>query len=1079
MLAALLALPLLLSPGQDEPSRVPIQVRTVMTPCTDQGTFILRLECTPTEKLDRDFALRVALTLGVEDLLQSDHEIKPGTRTWTVGETVDLAFPLALPDGLILDGGELVAIRLGFTSGNAVHAPSVDGYLIDPDGLADLDFIDAPRFVGAAGAQRLKEVFAQGKALRKDDPPAAWRLLSQALRDAADEKTKELVRDALIEVGRYPSAAPSEGEGRVVAQRIRAEQVRVFRLEAGRMAARGHLHGALRLLEEVGGALALDADEAVIGAVNEARRATERIDDLRERILTELNAEQEEAVKAAVEEQGRTEDLLKYANELADGGERLLALALYRNLRRFDGIDLYDSAQERLEAVGAAHLAATPPDDEELVRAVREHPAWERTGVSGSHEFLYIGPRELVERIPEPSRLRFDLAYVFLTDLFGRRPNPEGERVTVYFKELWDFGGGVGGGKIINIGKAQPAPKKPVRVDNGLLYHELTHCIDDTSPVTGGFHEGLANLGAAYAHEALDQDGDALHSFEGNLGQFEDYYLARDLPFWRIQNYGPSAGFFLSFLEAYTKLGKHQHDWTPLRRFFREYREAPIRDGREMQVPRALAHYLGRAFGPKVFDDLVRYRFPLIEADRRQLFEEFEAYELESIDDFSGAFAERPNSPLPRDLTARDLNRYSTRNDLKACERLRGELGVVFDWKVIGPFFAAKANPLACVFPPELEIDFSKKPRSLRASRADYDQRVWQDPWPGWRQTSSHKNVELMPTGWLRFDYRPYGDDHSAIYALTHVTVEADSEAVAHLRANDDVVLFVNDVRAGSYRGHGSNGSTERWRGPHLNLPDAIRMPITLRAGRNKVLVKIRNHGGGAGMSLALADPDGSPLAFSADAAAPDPVGLRKPVDELRHWKRLALLDYRSFRSKAKQEVGSFRASNKEFSGTDTGKGVAWRQWTVRPGFPKDSPSNLLWVKETITRKLGDAVRVRIEFASTAAPKVLVTVQGEGNRDGLSGWNLILVPHGADRVAARLERYDRLVYESDPMDLPAAEDGRELVLTLWRGWATATIDGVVLLDRVSIRSIPDRTRIGLATWGTNPRFREVEIFEGR
>lgn len=1079
MFAALLVFPLFLSPIQDDPAGVAIEVRTVMTPCTDEGTFILRLECTPTEKLERDLTLRVGLTIGVDDVHQSDHEIKPGTRTWVVGETVDLAFPLALPEELILDGGTLVAIRLGFMSGSTLYTPAVDGYLIDPDGLADLDTIEVPRFVGVAGAQRLKDVLTQGKALRKDDPPAAWRLLSQALRDAADEATKERVRDALIEVGRFPPAAPSKGEGRVVGQRIRSEQGRVFRLEAGRMAARGHLHGALRLLEEVGGALAMDADEAVIGALNEVERMTTRIEDLRERLLTELDAEAEAAVKAAIEEYGRTEALLEHADELAKDEQRPLALALYRNLRRFDGIELYDSAQERLEVVGAAHLEATPSNEEELVRAVREHPAWERTAVSSSHEFLFIGPRELVEGIPEPSRLHFDLAYVFLTDLFGRRPNPEGERVTVYFKELWDFGGGVGGGKIIDIGRAPPNPKKPVRVDNGLLYHELTHCIDDTNPITGGFREGLANLGAAYAHEALDQNGDALHSFEGNLGQFEEFYLARDLPFWRIQNYGPSAGFFLSFMESYAKLGKHQHDWTPLRRFFREYRAAPIRDGREPQVPRALAHYLGRAFGPQVFDDLVRYRFPLAETDRRQLFEEFVAYESEAVEDFADAFAERPNSPLPRDLIAKDLSRFSKRNDLKACERLRGELGVVFDWKVVGPFFAARANPLAHVFPPELEIDFSKKPTSLRSSRADHTQRVWQDPWPSWRPSTSHKNVELQPSGWLRFDYRPYGDDGSAIYALTHVTVDADTEAVAHLRANDDVALFVNDVRAGSYRGRGSNSSTERWRGPYLNVPDAIDFPITLRAGRNKLLVKVRNRSGGAGVALALADPDGSPLAFSADTEDPDSVGPRKPVSEPRYWKRLALLDYRSFRSKAKSEVGGFSARSKEFGGTETGKGVAWRQWTVRPGFPKDSPSNLLWVKEAITRKLGDAVRVRIEFASTAAPKVLVTVQGEGNRDGLSGWNLILVPHGADRVAARLERYDRLVYESDPMDLPAAEDGRELVLTLWRGWATATIDGVVLLDRVSIRPIPGRTRVGLATWGPNPRFRAVEIFEGR
>jgi hypothetical protein len=53
------------------------------------------------------------------------------------------------------------------------------------------------------------------------------------------------------------------------------------------------------------------------------------------------------------------------------------------------------------------------------------------------------------------------------------------------------------------------------------------------------------------------------------------------------------------------------------------------------------------------------------------------------------------------------------------------------------------------------------------------------------------------------------------------------------------------------------------------------------------------------------------------------------------------------------------------------------------------------------------------------------------------------------------------------------------VLTVWGGWATATIDGVVLLDRVSIRPIPGRTRVGLATWGPTPGFKEVEVLEGR
>lgn len=1056
----------------------PVAVRTLVSPCTDSGTCTLWLECTPSEKLGSDPTLRIALQVDVEDIVTIDHVWKGGGKV-AAGDTVDLEIPLALPGQLALDAHELIAVRVGFVSGGDVRPPDVDDHLIDPDGYADLDAFELPRFGGAEGGARLNVVLEEGLALKKSDPPAAWKLLSQALRDAADDATKEKVRDALREVGQFPPAEQSEVELRVVAQRIRAEQTRVFRLEAGRMAARGNLHGALVLLEEVGGALALDADEAVIGALRDAERTVERMEDLQERILTERTADQEAAVEAAVEKHGRSEDLFDHAEELVEGKEYAVALALYRKLRRVDGVELYDRAQDRLDEVSEQYLADVPPEQARLVAEVREHPAWDRTKVSRSHEFLFIGPDRLVNGIPEDSRLEFDLAYVFLTDLFGRKPNPRGDRVTVYYKELWDFGGGVGGGKIIDIGRANPQPSRPTRVDNGLLYHELTHCIDDTNPITGGFREGLANLGAAYAMEALDQDSDALHSFEGNLSQFEEFYLNRDLPFWRIQNYGPSAGFFLSFVEEYAKLSKSQHDWSPLRRFFREYRDAPAADGREPQVARGLTYYLWRGFGPQVFDDMVRYRFPLQESDRRQLFEEFEAYDLESEDEFQNEFAERPNSPIPRDLIGRDLFSRSKKQDLAGCEKLRAELGVIFDWKVIGPFFAERADPGAHVFRPELFLDFKDKPQTLRSNRRDKTQVVWQDPWPSWRPTSSHKNVELQPSGWIRFDYEPYGDDNSAIYALTHVTVPADTTAVAHLRANDDVTLWVNDERVGSYRGRGLNGSSERWRGPFLDLPDGIRFDVTLKAGRNRVLVKIKNRFGTAGLSMALANADGSPLDFEADNQPPDPIGERAAVPEPRYWKRLVTLDHRSYRSKGKTVVGGFKTKNKEFYGTDTDKGVKWRQWTVRPGFPKDSPSNLLWVKDTVTKKLEDAVRIRAVFAGDRIPKVLFTVQGEGNDDGLSGWNLIVLPARNGKVSARLERYDRLVYESDPMELPEVEESRELTFTVWRNWALVEMDGVILLDRISIRPIEGATRVGIATWGSEPRFKEVEVLEGK
>ena len=1081
---ALLALSATLAPihSGDTPSSLPVEVAVVTTPVTDAGTFRLRLACTPLEDLSKRYGLRVALTAGLEDLLVVDHDPDPPTAKWRAGGTVDLALDLALPPQAELAVGELVSVRVGFLDAGkaAVLAPGPDNEeLADEDGLVDLAAVEVPPFAGAAGAARLEAVFASaGERRAAGDAPGAWALLVRGLRDARDDDTKRRFRDALTEIGRFAPAPPDGVEEAIVARRIRAEQARYFRLVAGRMHGRGALHGALRLLEEAGGALSESADEAVIGAVNDAERVQRTIEDIEERLLTELTGEQEARVAALVDELGRTEALFERAERLAAAGERAVALALYRKLRRVDGVELYDRAQERLDEVGPEHLAATPPEQQAEVDATLNHPAWGRLTTVASHAFLFIGPKRLVEGIPADSKLRFDLAYVFVTDLFGRLPNPEGDRITVFFKELWDFGGGVGGGKIIDIGRAEAEPARAVRVDNGLLYHELTHCVDDTNPIFAGFREGLANVGAAYAYEALGQDSDALHSFDGNLAQFRKYFLERDLAYWRIQNYGPSAGFFLHFVETYAKR-KQGHDWSGLRRFFREYREAPVRDGREPYIVRALAHYLVRAFGPPVFDDLLAFRFPLDETDRRLLARELERYAWNELDEFAGGFAQHPNCPLPRDLIQRELAGAVRFEDRARAEELRGELGIVFDWKVIGPFFAKHADPGACAFPPELEIDFKKKPQTWRASRAERTQRFWQDPIPSWVPTDSHKNVTLFPSGWIRFDYRPYGDDNSAIYALTHVMVAEAVDAVAHVRADDDVSLFVNDRRVVGYRGRGRNASSEwlRWRGPYDNAPDGMVAPVRLEAGRNKVLVKIRNRGGTAGLVLAFAKPDGSRLAFTADNEPPDPVGARAPVEEPA-WKRVVRLDSRSYKSKAKVEVGGFRTRNKAFHGTSTEKGVKWRLFTVRPGFPKDSPSNLLWIKESVTKPL-EAVRVDVELASKAPPKLLVTLQGEGEDDGLSGWNLILVPRGKTAVEARLERYDTLVYASDPVELADVEGDRALSVACWDGWVSASLDGEVLLERVSIDPIPGKHRIGLATWGPTPELRAIELSRGR
>ena len=153
--------------------------------------------------------------------------------------------------------------------------------------------------------------------------------------------------------------------------------------------------------------------------------------------------------------------------------------------------------------------------------------------------------------------------------------------------------------------------------------------------------------------------------------------------------------------------------------------------------------------------------------------------------------------------------------------------------------------------------------------------------------------------------------------------------------------------------------------------------------------------------------------------------------------------------------------------------------FTVRPGFPKDSPSNLAWVKEKLTRDLRE-VRVQVTLTkSDRAPKLLLTLQGEGGEDGLSGWTFILLPHGKKEVSARLERYDRLVYQTEHLPLPEVEESRVLSVDLHDERFTASLDGLSLFDSLPLSSIAERHRIGIATWGEDPAIEKIELSRPR
>lgn len=177
--------------------------------------------------------------------------------------------------------------------------------------------------------------------------------------------------------------------------------------------------------------------------------------------------------------------------------------------------------------------------------------------------------------------------------------------------------------------------------------------------------------------------------------------------------------------------------------------------------------------------------------------------------------------------------------------------------------------------------------------------------------------------------------------------------------------------------------------------------------------------------------------------------------------------------------VGKFKVANQRLFGEATDKRVQWRKYTVRPGFPADAPSNLLWVREKTTEDLGDfRLRLGLVPPKDKAPKIAVTFQGEGGTDGLSGWTLLVHPEDGGKVAARLERYEVLAYQTVPLPVPEAQRSAEevsLVLTYEDRRLTVALGEVVLLRAVSIDPIPGRHRVGLATWGPEPAITSFEL----
>ena len=1054
--------------GQDpgpRPPRAEIGIKSSDQDLALTGRTRLKIDVRVQEPASTPFAIRLEVRLADRLLLRRDHLPPRPADTWRKGEILSYEIPVAIPAWALGAKGE-AEVWVGFRGPKSGRLFPPTGVLAEK-GLGLVGWISLPETAPPDNEESLAALLAAAKTLVKEGHGAsAWAALTVGYRRTENESGKRRILQALEAL---PSVAPRAldlVEDAIVRRRIEAERRRFLRREAGRLNDRGLLHGALRILEAIGGSLAEDGRKAVLGSLASATRNLEDRQDIQRKILKRISEAARREAAVLLKKVKSPDALMKRTRDWLAKRRYEAARAVLLELRFSDDEDLRNRSYRLLAELDKAWLADTPTKDAAAVEAAVHHPAWGRTIHRESQEFVFIGPRTLVEGIPADSLRRFDLAYLVLTDLFGRRPNPDGDRVTVYFKELWDFGGGVGGGKTIDIGRAKPNAKK-LRVDNGLLFHELTHCVDDTNPIVAGFREGLANFGAAVCFDQLGPKRAFDRARAASAKAFRADYLDRDLEYWRIPNYAPSAGFFLHFLR-YAPRVSGRLDWSPYRKFFRTYRRSPMKDGREPYIIRALGFHLAQAFGPDVWKDLRAFRFPLTESSPQIIAEEMKSWRLGEFSGFEDedAFGRDATSPLPRGLVFADLLEDMKRRgvgDAEIRERSFADAGLLHAWHVIGPFKVKGADPWKVVFPPERDPDFGK------SYLGEGNRMRWTVPNP------DRPPVQIDPLGRILFQY-PYQDD-SALYALTHITLPKSTEVAFHVRADDHVSLFVDDVLLGQYRNRGRAGGQPRWwQADRAFAPDAMVWTAKLAAGRHRVLVKVRNDRGKAGLVVAATHLDGRPIPGLAEDDGPADTPYARVT--VKHWKRFFLHTFssKSFSSKFDVKVGKFRVRRKALQGEEKAKKVAWRKYTVRPGFPKDSPSNLIWLAKKVTKKLKD-FRLTMDLESQGRPKIGITFQGEGKNDGLSGWTVILHPAGKG-LGARLERYDRLVYQAPSLDVQADDGVYKLELEVAGGQCTLKVNGTLLLDACSIRTIP-RSRLGFMTWGPSLRISRVEIARPR
>ncbi len=620
---------------------------------------------------------------------------------------------------------------------------------------------------------------------------AAIELYFQALRAADDYATKYGIRDEILALPSERAAPIHEGERATVARRVAEERSRDIDQKASAMEGRGAHRGAMYLWRRL-----YDLEGVDDGKKKQIDATVERIT---RRLCDEATDEEKAEAKGLHGDEQDPAAALARADQAAAAGKGRVALKVYSHVSysSFASQDLKDTARARIAALRKQMVEEVPPEEQADADKVWNDPHWSYLGTAVSRQYVYIGPKTFVDSLTEPDKLKLDLACVFLGDLVGRdQVEDAGQRLSIYYKERFDFGGGIGGGHRIDIGNK--VITRPIAGE--LHFHETSHCVFNVGMIYKGFVEGIANFGATFALDALGRHAEADAAIASNRKGYKDDYLDRRVRYWRIASYAPSCGFLFTPITAKDPVAR-QAEWAKYRQFFRRVRQTMPDEPRDAERIRYFAYLWGATFGWQMLDESGRARFPVTAADREKVAVELEQFYEETArgesyadQEFYGMAAEPLQSVIERCPPGQLVDRAKFAmartkaglEDLAGRDALYKELGVVPAWKLCLPFYSALRgiDALHAVFEPERETVLA----------AEY---------PNPNQTARWMDAKITPDGVVDLLEHGVGyPDDAVAYALAVLEVPADvPDAVCYVAYDDLCAMWVNRTLVEKWEG--------------------------------------------------------------------------------------------------------------------------------------------------------------------------------------------------------------------------------------------------------------------------------------